>query len=333
MSLSSDIRTAIQTAKHIVITAHKSPDGDSIGSSVALYEICKTLGKNAQICHPDASPAFLNWLEGTETILSFDKNETEVTQAMQNADLIFGLDYNEFSRVGNEMKALLEASTAQKIMIDHHLNPSDEFDLILSDSSKCSTSQLIYEWMIDAGLQSNLNLQIGRAIYLGIMTDTGSFRFPSTEAATHRILAELMDAGVKPHEIHEAVYDTNTLDRLQLRGYALSEKLEIIEPNKVALISLTKAELNRFNYQKGDTEGLVNVALSIQGMRAAILFTEGDEYIKISFRSKGAENPVNQLASDHFQGGGHKNAAGGRFDGNLEDAIALCKKVLSNYIV
>jgi phosphoesterase RecJ-like protein len=164
------------------------------------------------------------------------------------------------------------------------------------------------------------------------MTDTGSFRFPSVQVRTHHILASLIENGVKHYEIHENVYDTNTLDRLRLRGYACSEKLEILPENQVAIISLTKVELKRFNYQKGDTEGLVNVALSIQGMRAAVLFTEADDYVKISFRSKGKENPINELASNHFLGGGHANASGGRFDGSLDDAIKLFKQVVSKYI-
>ncbi len=332
MNIHKQIVNAIQEANNIVITSHKSPDGDSIGSSIAMLEFCKSLGKNAIICHPDPAPDFLMWLQGTNEILSFEKNEKLVQEKIQNADLIFCLDYNETGRLGRDMQPFLDAASAKKIMIDHHLNPSGFADINLSDPTICSTCQIIYDMIEFSENLHLLNDSIGTALYLGIMTDTGSFRFPSVQVRTHHILGSLIENGVKHYEIHENVFDTNTLDRLRLRGYACSEKLEILAANKVAIISLTKEELKRFNHQKGDTEGLVNVALSIQGMRAAVLFTEADEYVKISFRSKGKENPINELASNYFSGGGHANASGGRFDGSIDDAIKLFKEVVSNYI-
>lgn len=332
MNIYQEITKSIQAANHIVITSHKSPDGDSIGSSVALYEFCKSLGKEAVICHPDPAPDFLLWLPAASGILNMEQQPGIVRGLMQEADLIFCLDYNETSRVGNEMQVVLENAKAKKILIDHHLNPSDFPDIVLSETSVCSTSQLIYDVIECSGSIELLNPEIGTAIYLGIMTDSGSFRFPSVQVRTHHILAKLIEIGVKHYEVHENVFDTNTVDRLRLRGYACSEKLEILDAIQVAIISLSKEELKRFNHQKGDTEGLVNVALSIQGMRAAVLFTEADGYVKISFRSKGKENPVNMLASDHFQGGGHANASGGRFDGSLENAIKLFKEVVVNYL-
>lgn len=332
MNIYQEITKSIQEANYIVITSHKSPDGDSIGSSVALYAFCKRLGKQAIICHPDPAPDFLRWLPATSSIHSMEQEEAIVTEHMRKADLIFCLDYNETSRVGREMQVLLENASAKKIMIDHHLNPADFPDIVLSETSVCSTSQLIYDLIDYSGCIELLDIEIGTAIYLGIMTDTGSFRFPSVQVRTHHILAKLIEIGVKHHEVHENVFDTNTLDRLRLRGYACSEKLEILEAIQVAIISLSMEELKRFNHQKGDTEGLVNVALSIQGMRAAVLFTEADGYVKISFRSKGKENPVNVMAADYFQGGGHANASGGRFDGSLEDAVKLFKEVVSNYL-
>lgn len=331
MNKYEQIVESIRTAENIVITAHKSPDGDSIGSSVAMLEFCKALGKPATICHPDPAPDFLLWLPETENILNMENHEQEISELFAKANLIFCLDYNDPSRVGDKMQVLLENSAADKIMIDHHLHPSDFAAITLSEPQVCSTCQLVYEVIDGSGNIILLNPAIGTAIYLGIMTDTGSFRFPSVQVRTHEILGHLIEIGVKHYEVHENVYDTNTLDRLRLRGYACSEKLEIIEENKVAIINLSKEELNRFNYQKGDTEGLVNVALSIKGMRAAVLMTEGDGLIKISFRSKGKENPINVLASDHFQGGGHANASGGRFDGSLEDAVKLLKSVLNDY--
>lgn len=332
MNIYNQIVESIQSAGHIVITAHKSPDGDSIGSSVAMLEFCKSLGKTAVICHPDPAPDFLLWLPEAKNILNMEQHEQEVKRQLEQADLIFCLDYNDASRVGDKMKPLLESSKAKKVMIDHHLNPADFVDLLISEPEVCSTCQLVYELIDGSGNLDLLNVATGTAIYLGIMTDTGSFRFPSVQVRTHEILGHLIEIGVKHYEIHENVYDTNTLDRLRLRGYACSEKLEIIDHNQVAIISLTKEELNRFNHKKGDTEGLVNVALSVLGIRAAVLFTEGDGYIKISFRSKGKENPINVLASEHFSGGGHANASGGRFDGKMEDAIKLLRSVVDDYL-
>lgn len=332
MNIYKQIVNTIREAKQIVITSHKSPDGDSIGSSVAMLEFCNSLGKEAIICYPDAAPDFLLWLPRASEILSLEQNEKLVIEKLQEADLIFCLDYNDTSRVGKEMQPLIDQSIAKKIMIDHHLNPATFAEITLSDPTICSTSQIIYDVIEFSDNKDLLNSKIGTALYLGIMTDTGSFRFPSVQVRTHHILASLIEIGVKHYEIHENVFDTNTLDRLRLRGYACSEKLEILPENQVAIISLTKAELKRFNHQKGDTEGLVNVALSIQGMRAAVLFTEADDYVKISFRSKGKENPINELASNHFSGGGHANASGGRFDGSLEEAILLFKQVVSKYI-
>lgn len=333
MNTFSEITASIEVAKKIVITAHKSPDGDSIGSSIALLEYVHALGKEALVCHPDPSPAFLNWLPKTEQILNFEHQSKEVILALEEADLIFCLDYNHPSRVGKDMQAYLEKAPAKKIMIDHHLNPSEFAEILISQPEVGSTCELIYELIAQSGKLSLLNTKIGTAIYLGIMTDTGSFRFPSVTSRTHEIIGKLIEIGVKHYEVHEHVFDTNTLDRLRLRGYACSEKLEILNTVPVALVSLTLEEMKQFNHTKGDTEGLVNVALSIDGIKAAAFFAESEEgYIKISFRSKGKENPVNQLSADHFQGGGHMNAAGGRFDGNLNDAIALFKAVVTNYI-
>ena len=321
---------AIQEAKNIVITSHKSPDGDSIGSSLALYHFIQSLGKSSVVCHPDKAPNFLLWVEGALDILSFEEQPDEVIQKMHDADLIFCLDYNSADRVGKDIQPLLEQASAKKIMIDHHMHPADFCAIIVSETSVCSTSQLIYELIDQSGNKGLLNEHIGVPIYLGIMTDTGSFRFPSVQARTHEILAELIRSGIKHYEIHEKVYDTNTVDRLQLRGYALSEKLELIENYPVALISVTEDELNRFHYQKGDTEGLVNVALSVDSIKVAAFFAEKDGAVKISFRSKG-DYYVNELANDHFEGGGHKYAAGGISFDSLENTINKFKSLIPTY--
>jgi bifunctional oligoribonuclease and PAP phosphatase NrnA len=229
------------------------------------------------------------------------------------------------------MQVLLESSSARKIMIDHHLNPQDFANITVSETSVCSTSQLILELIDQSGNDSLLDEKIGTPLYLGILTDSGSFRFPSVQARTHELLGKLLAAGVQHHIIHETLNDNNTASRLRLQGYAMSEKLEILDKYHVAIVSLTSEELQKLNYQKGDTDSLANLALSIKGMKAAIVFSERDGIIKISFRSKGKENPVNILAADHFSGGGHANASGGMSELSMPETLEKIKQVIPDY--
>lgn len=322
---------AVEAAETIVITSHRSPDGDSVGSSMGLYHFLKKLGKKVTVVHPDKAPSFLNWVSDYDEVVCFEEHEGHAVAGLLNCDLLIGLDYNTPSRVGEDMEAVLLQSKAKKVVIDHHLNPAiDFFDLVYSDTTAGSTSELIYQFIVANGFIDKIDEEIGTPLYLGTMTDTGSFRFPSMKPETHEMIAQLMRAGVVHFNVHEKVYDTNTVDRLKLRGYALSEKLEIIPGKPIAIISITESELERFNYQKGDTEGLVNVALSIEGIQVAAFFAEKDGKVKISFRSKGAYE-VNQLASDHFGGGGHKYAAGGISFDTINAAIDKFKSCINEY--
>ncbi|WP_299059939.1 bifunctional oligoribonuclease/PAP phosphatase NrnA [uncultured Polaribacter sp.] len=330
MNIYKKIEAEILAATNIVITAHKSADGDSVGSSLGLLHFIEKLGKSVAICHPDKAPEFLYWLD-TSSILLMDENPEEVTNKINNADLIFCLDYNAISRVGPEMQTLLEASTSKKIMIDHHLNPEEFPDIIVSETTASSTSQLIVDLIEQSGNLDILNAKIGTPLYLGILTDTGSFRFNSVKPRTHEVLAKLLAAGVEHHLIHEKLSDNNTETRLRLQGYAMSEKLEILYDYNVAIISLSKEELAKYKYVKGDTDNLANLVLSIKGMKAAIVFTERDGIMKISFRSKGSENPVNVLAKEHFNGGGHANAAGGMSELSVEETLAKLKSLIPDY--
>lgn len=331
MTDSNQIYQAVLKAEKIVITAHKSPDGDSIGSSTALHQILNKWGKQVANVHPDPAPSFLNWVPFQHEIISYETDPSQAKALIESADLIFCLDYNEPSRVGSEMQTVLEQAKAVKIMIDHHLHPSEFCSLRISEPSICSTAQLVYEWMEEINQLSVVDAAIGTSLYLGLMTDTGSFRFPSVNSKTHLILADLISKGVKHWEIHEAVYDTNTLDRIRLKGYALSEKLVCLEGLPVAYASLSEEELKRFNYQKGDTEGLVNQILGIDGIKMAVFFAEKDGKIKISFRSKG-EYFVNELANTHFSGGGHAYASGGISDESLEATIEKFVTNVPNFI-
>ena len=330
MNIYKQIEAEIQAASNIVITAHKSADGDSIGSSLGLLHFIEKLGKKAIICHPDKAPDFLYWLD-TTNILLMEENPKEVTAAIKKADLIFCLDYNAISRVGPEMQVLLEEATGKKIMIDHHLNPEEFPAITLSETTASSTSQLIVDLIEHSGHLDLLDEKIGTPLYLGILTDTGSFRFNSVKPRTHEVLAKILRAGVEHHLIHEKLNDNNTESRLRLQGYAMSEKLEILYDYNVAVISLSKEELAKYNYKKGDTDSLANLVLSIKGMKAAIVFTERDGIMKISFRSKGAENPVNLLAKEHFNGGGHANASGGMSDLSVMETLEKLKGLIPKY--
>jgi phosphoesterase RecJ-like protein len=331
MTVAENIYQAISNAHAIVITAHKSPDGDSIGSSMALFHLLQKWNKNVSVVHPDPAPEFLHWVPNQEVIVDFENQAEKATELLQAADLICCLDYNEPSRVGKDMQEVLVQSNAVKVMIDHHLHPADFCDFTLSETSACSTCELLFQWLKAIQRENDIDDTIGKCLYLGIMTDTGSFRFPSVSSGTHEIAAFLIEKGVKHFEIHEAVFDTNTIDRIRLKGYALSEKLVLIPGIPVAYASLSEEELHRFNYQKGDTEGLVNQILGIQGIKMAVFFAEKDGKVKISFRSKG-EYVVNQLANDHFEGGGHAYASGGISFVSLDETIAKFVTNVKNYI-
>lgn len=330
MNVFKQIEAEILSASHIVITSHKSADGDSVGCSLGLLHFIEKLGKKAVICHPDPAPDFLHWLD-TSPILLMNEEPEEVASAFLKADLIFCLDYNAINRVGPDMQVLLESTTCKKIMIDHHLNPEEFPDIIVSETSASSTSELIVNLIEESGNSALLDEKIGTPLYLGILTDTGNFRFPSVQPGTHEVLAKLLAAGVQHHLIHEFLNDNNTASRLRLQGYAMSEKMEIMEDYQVSIISLSKEELAKYDYKKGDTDSLANLALSIKGMKVAIVFSERDGIMKISFRSKGKENPVNILAAEHFNGGGHANAAGGMSELSVNDTLDKIKKLIPEY--
>lgn len=330
MKEGKNILEFIEAANRIVITSHRSPDGDSVGSSLGMMRFLKAIGKDAVICHPDPAPAFLNWIKGNDCIWDFETDRERVEEEITKADLIFCLDYNGFDRMGNEMGALVRGASAKKVMIDHHPFPDDGFAISASYPKACSTSELILDFMESIGKSGVLNSAIGSPLYLGIVTDTGSFRFPSVTGQTHRRMGTLLDAGVRHWEIHEQTFDNNRLDKLRLRGYAMAEKVELLPEYQTAILSLTSEELKRFNYAKGDTEGLVNSVLSVEGVTMAVSLLETDGKVKISFRSQG-DSAVNEIAADHFGGGGHKNAAGGVSTEGMEATIEKIKRILPEY--
>lgn len=327
-----DFNSLVNASKNIVIVSHKSPDGDSIGSSMALYYFLKNKKIQAEIsvCHPDPAPNFIRWADAENVILNFEEHQQAVSAKLQTADLVICLDFNDLSRVGDAMSPELRACSAQKVMIDHHLHPSlDQFALSFSYPERSSTCELLMELMLAVNGQSQIDTTVGERLYLGIVTDTGSFRFNSVQKRTHELAAMLIEIGVNHTQVHERTFDDNTLERLQLRSYILSSCMEVLAEKKTAILHLTLVDANRFGMQKGDTEGLVNVALSIKGIERAAFFKEEKDHVRISFRSKESV-AVNEIAAQYFNGGGHRQAAGGRFDGSLQDAIQEFKRILSH---
>lgn len=304
-----------------LITTHKGPDGDAVGSVVAWATLAQQLGKNYLIVFPDQPAAYLcPFLEG----YNWEVFAQENTYTHQ---LFFALDYNSPSRVGASMAGFVENLNVPKVMLDHHPDPAAFCQIMISDTSACSTTEVIFKTLEQLSLLHLLNEPMAKGLYLGLVTDTGSFRFPSVSAYTHRMAVSLLETGLQHFLIHEAVYDVNSVTRLQLRGYAIAEKLELFADKRIGLISLNKEELKRFAYQKGDTEGLVNVILSIEGYEVGVFLMETDEGVKLSFRSKGGRY-VNAFAQKYFAGGGHQYAAGGFSSGTLTEVLPQLKNLL-----
>ncbi len=320
-------RELIDQSKNIVITSHKNPDGDAVGSALALYLFLKSQGKNVTAILPDGAPEFLQWLPDYNEIIIFDQDTEKANDAISKADLIFSLDYNHLGRVGVNMQNALIKATANFILIDHHQQPGDFAKVTYSDTSACSTCEMIYHFIAESYGKSVIDIPISTCIYCGIMTDSGSFRFPSVSQSTHNIVGELIALGLDHALVHREVYDTNLLDRLKLVGYALSEKLEVITDCDAAIIWLTMEELKLFNHRQGDTESLVNQALSIKGIKLAVFVRESSNEIKLSFRSKGNYD-VNLFAKTHWQGGGHINASGGASYTDMPTTLAKLKHLI-----
>lgn len=326
----SEIKALLKTPKKIVIVPHKNPDGDAMGSSLGLYHYLKLFEHQVAVITPNDYPEFLKWLPGDELVLKYDINKETSDRLITQADLIFTLDFNTLHRTG-DMEPVLTNAKADKILIDHHQQPDDYAKYIYSDASICSTSQMIYHFIDMLDDLKLLNSDICTCLYTGIMTDTGSFRFRSTTSTTHRVVADLIDNGADNSQIHNNVYDTNSLDRLHLLGCALNN-LKLVEELNTAYITLSQRELNKYNFKKGDTEGVVNYALSLKGIRFAAIFIENQSegIIKISLRSKG-DFDVNIFSRNYFNGGGHINAAGGRSKLSLKKTVEKFISILPTY--
>lgn len=324
-----EVKQLLSKPQHIVIVTHWSPDGDAMGSSLGLYNYLIQKKHKVTVITPNDYPKFLFWLPGNKNVIDFSVKTKAAKTAVAKAGIIFCLDFNSLKRI-DKLGDEVGKSTAVKFMIDHHLQPENFANYMLHDIKACSTCELIFDLMELMGDQRLLNKDIANCLYTGIMTDTGSFRFPSTTAKTHRIIAGLIDAGAENSEIHNRIYDDNTEDRLRLLGFCLAEKLTVLKEYGTAFFNLRSDELKHFNYKKGDTEGIVNYALSMEGIRFAAFFVERDGEIKTSFRSKGSFD-VNLFSRSHFNGGGHKNAAGGMSDLTLDETVIKFVSILPQY--
>jgi phosphoesterase RecJ-like protein len=314
-----ELRKLLKPSSKVLITMHKGPDGDAIGSSLGFQHFLKSLGVIATVVAPDHYPKFLSWLPGSEEVIVAEAHPAKAKRALDDCDVVFCLDFNHPSRLGS-FEEFVTQSNKTKVVVDHHQDPSDFGDLYFVDSEASSTAEMIYRLVSGFKETHLISKEMAICLYTGLVTDTGSFRFSSVTPQVMRIAADLMDTGMDHVKVYNEVFDNSTLDRLRLRGYALSQKTEVIKGTGAAYISLTESELNTFNYQRGDTEGLVNYALSIEGVHVAGFFYERDGHVKLSLRSKG-KIEVNRVAGALFQGGGHKMAAGGRSDEGLDSAV------------
>ena len=314
----------------IVITTHHKPDGDAMGSSLGLYNYLIQQGHHARVIAPTDYPDFLSWLPGNENVIIYTEHREEAAALIADANLIFCLDFNALSRI-NDMGELVGESSAYKIMIDHHLEPADFDDYRHWDINACATAQLVYDFIVNELHHKELvNKDVATCLYTGIMTDSASFRLPNTTSAVHRIVADLIDAGAVNWRIHELVYNSASENRLRFLGHCLANCLEVLPEFNTAIIAVSKQDLERFDVETGDTEGVVNYALSMASIRLAAFIVERSDRVKLSLRSKG-EFPANEICKRYFNGGGHRNAAGGHSEHSLEEVITQFKQILPEY--
>lgn len=327
--LVSRLRESIAIKNEIVITCHVGPDGDAIGSSLALWHYLRGLGKSVHVVVPNRFPDFLAWMPGADEIIVYEKDRTRAEEVFAQADLIFALDFNEPKRL-DKLEPVFSKAAAPRILIDHHLYPDNFAQLVISYPEISSTSELVFRAICRMGHFERITLPCAQCVYTGMMTDTGGFSYNSNHPEIYTIIAELIKIGVDKDDIYRKVFNSYSHDRLKLRAYSIYRKMKVYPKYRTALITLTLDELNRFNYQAGDTEGVVNIPLSIDGVVFSVLMREDTDKIKISFRSQGTF-PANKVAAELFGGGGHLNAAGGESYATLAEAVDKFRKGLPAY--
>jgi len=323
------IRQWLERSEKVAILTHTNPDGDAIGSSLALALALVTKGIDAQVVIPDGLPDFLRWLPGIERSTTFAYKREKATGIIREADLIFCLDFNDPKRL-NGVEEQLVQSEAKTILIDHHEDLICFADICISETWRGSVGEMIYLFLKEVFTENPINNEIATCLYVAIMTDTGNFNYASSYPEIFQIVGELMKYDLEKDKIYSQVYDAFSEERMRLLGYCLQEKMVVLPEYHTAYISLTQEELQRFNHRKGDTEGFVNVPFSVKGIKLTALFVEKPDRIKVSFRSRGSF-PVNRIATDHYQGGGHINAAGGDSFLSMEETLRNFENLLTEY--
>ena len=308
----------LSTPRKIVITTHHKPDGDALGSSLALYHYFqKKTGHVVNVISPTDYPDFLEWLPGNDQVINFEKNRNKSLELVSEADIFFCLDFNKLYRI-NELGEHIGSSNSPKVLIDHHLEKDDFATYNFWNTKACSTAELVYQFIMDSNDESLIDEVVATCIYTGILTDTNGFRVPTTSPYIHRVAAHLMEMGVNHTDIYSRIYETFSENRLRLFGFSITERMSVHPDLNAGIITLDANDLRKFNIKTGDTEGLVNFPLKIDSVQMAALIIQRPDQVKLSFRSKG-DWDVNALSKEHFEGGGHKNAAGGKSSLNVEE--------------
>ncbi len=323
------LKQILDTRPKVLITTHYNPDGDALGSSLALFHFLQGNGIQSSILIPNEIPSFLQWMPGANDLIVFQNNEQAARLVINEAEVIFCMDYNALHRVKLFENELREAH-AIKILIDHHIQPEADFDLSFSETNVSSTAELLFHIIQYTEQYQLITKEMAECLFVGIMTDTGSFSYSCNNASTFMIVSQLIEAGLDVERIHKMVYDTYSEDRMRLLGHCLGDNMKVLPHLATAYIWLTKEDLQKYNYKQGDTEGVVNYALSIQNVALAALFTERDDRIRVSLRSKGTFS-VNEFARTHMKGGGHRNAAGGDIFLPMQEALQMFESLLPNH--
>jgi len=330
MQLISQFFPLLSQPKQIVITMHQKPDGDAMGSTLGLYHFLHNRGHHVTVISPTNWADFLEWLPGIESVINFEGQREKCLGILDKADILFCLDFNIFHRT-KHLAPFLASAKAIKVLIDHHEQPDEpNFDFGISDTGKSSTCEMVYDFIMEAGGREELTQAIATCLYTGTMTDTGSFRFPSTKASVHRMVAELKETGFDHSQVHNHIYDNFLESRLRFIGFALLNRMEVLYEYNTAIMYIHQADLQKYHIKTGDTEGLVNYLLTIKGIRFGAIVIDRTEERKWSFRSKGGFD-VNQFARNHFEGGGHANASGGRSSDSVEKTVEHFKQVIQEY--
>lgn len=319
----------IEGASRVVITCHTAPDGDAIGSSLGMKHVLDATGRETRVVVPDPVPSHLRFLPGADSVVVNTRNCAEAGRLIAEADLIICQDFNELKRT-DSLAQVLESATAPKLLIDHHLHPDTFARVTVSHPEVSSTSMLVYRLLQRLGISDKIGLEAAECICTGMMTDTGNFSYNANDPDLYLALADLMRIGVDKDRIYTLAMNTHSENSIRLNSYALDRKMEVFCKHRAALITLTRPELNRYHYQRGDTEGLVNKPLAIPGVVYSVYLRDEDGYVKVSCRSKG-EFPVNKMCNKYFNGGGHLNAAGGEFIGTMAECLVQLKRAMADF--